>query len=135
MTGPRFHHAHLFAADLDATLAFWRRWFGAAILYDGAVAGARNVFVDVGGGRLHFCDQPPRNHGRTAVHHLGIRVENLAALVGRMREAGVAFRSPVREHATFRYIMCAAPDGVLLELFEPIADATDDPALTRYFFD
>ena len=133
VAGPRFHHAHLFAADLDATLDFWRRWFDAAILYDGAAAGARNVFVDVGGGRLHFYDQPPRDHGRNAVHHLGIRVESLKALVERMREGDVAFRSSIREHATFRYVMREAPDGVLLEPFEPVVEATEDPAPTRYF--
>ena len=43
-----------------------------------------------------------------------------------------AFRSEVREFGNWRYIMCAAPDDVLLELFE--IDVGDmPPALADYF--
>src|SRR5437867_8998039 len=76
-----FHHAHLFASDLEAALAFYRRWFGAEVAWDGFFAGVRNVFVRVGSGRLHFYDQPPPALGRNAVHHLGIRVHGLESLI------------------------------------------------------
>jgi hypothetical protein len=44
------------------------------------------------------------------------------------------FRSGVREFGTWRYIMCPAPDDVLLELFE-IETASMPLQLARYFGD
>ena len=45
---------------------------------------------------------------------------------------GVSFRTSVREFGSWRYVMCAAPDGVLLELFQ-IDTQKMPPALARYF--
>jgi predicted enzyme related to lactoylglutathione lyase len=61
------HHAHLFASDLDAALKFYQEMFGGKILADLNMAGARNVFVAVGKGRLHFYDQPPKDEGNGAI--------------------------------------------------------------------
>ena len=91
---------------------------GGELVHDGELAGARNVFMRVGRGGLHIYDQPPRDQGRGAIHHIGIRSDDLRGLVARMKERGVRFRSEIREFDTWRYIMCAAPDDVLLELFE-----------------
>ena len=99
---------------------------GGEVIYDGVLAGSRNVFMRIGRGGLHLYDQPPRDTGRGAVHHIGIRSDDLRALVARMTEAGVRFRSEIREFGTWRYIMCAAPDDVLLELFE--FDPEHEPA-------
>lgn len=129
-----FHHAHLFASDLDAVIAFYRRWFGAEIAWDGMFAGSRNVFLRIGSGRLHFYAQPPRDHGRNAVHHLGIRVRGLEALVARMRDGGVNLEGAIRRHPEGIYLMLEAPDGVLLELFEPDPAGLPDAAV-RYFID
>ena len=57
------HHAHLFAVDIDATLAWWCRHLGAKGFFDEVLAGARNVFVGVGTGRLHIYDQAPKDRG------------------------------------------------------------------------
>jgi hypothetical protein len=51
-------------SDLVASLEFYRRWFDAAVVAGFTYAGARNVFVAVGSGRLHFYDQPPRSTER-----------------------------------------------------------------------
>lgn len=116
------HHAHLFASDIDATLAWWQRHMGARVLYDGVLAGARNVFIAVGAGRLHIYDQPPRDAGRGAVHHLGVRVKGLREVWQRLQGDGVQSQHGLREHEGWRYVMVAAPDNLLLELFE-----FDDP--------
>lgn len=129
-----FHHVHLFASDLDAAIAFYRRWFGAEVAWDGMFAGSRNVFLRIGSGRLHFYAQPPRDHGRNAVHHLGIRVRGLEALVARMRDGGVNLKGAIRRHPEGIYLMLEAPDGVLLELFEPDPAGLPDAAV-RYFID
>ncbi len=128
------HHVHLFARDIDATIAWWRDMLGARVVFDGALAGARNVFLRVGQGGLHIYDQPPRDAGRGAIHHVGIRSDDLPALVARMKARGHSFRSEIREFGSWRYIMCAAPDDVLLELFQ--FDPEHEPQeATRYLRD
>jgi catechol 2,3-dioxygenase-like lactoylglutathione lyase family enzyme len=126
------HHVHLFAANLDASIAWWRDMLDGQVAYDGDFGGARNVFMKVGKGRLHLYEQKPRGAPAGAVHHVGIQCRDLPALVARMKDKGMEFRSDIREFGNWRYIMCAAPDGVLLELFE--IDTADMPEqLAAYF--
>jgi catechol 2,3-dioxygenase-like lactoylglutathione lyase family enzyme len=126
------HHVHLFADDLDATVAWWRIHLGGEVIFDGEFGGARNVFMRVGSGRVNFYDQPAREGGGGAVHHIGIRTDDLTALEQRLRAAGIAFRSGIRDFGSWKYIMCPAPDGVLLELFEADASQLEGDA-ARYF--
>ncbi len=126
------HHVHLFAADIDAAVAWWREKLGGVVAFDGEFGGARNVFMEVGRGRLHLYDQPPRGAPGGAVHHVGIQTDDLPALHRRLAALGVPFRSGIREFGSWRYIMCEAPDGVLLELFQ-IDTGDMPPALARYF--
>lgn len=128
----RLHHTHLFASDIEASLDFYRRWFGAEVLGDEIFAGSRNVLLAVGDGRLNFYDQPPRDRGRNAVHHLGIQTDDLATLVERMRAGGVVFRKPITEVDQLSYVMVEGPDNVLIELFE--ADAADHSGGTARWF-
>lgn len=117
------HHAHLFAADIDHTVAWWRHHMGAKVLFDGTLAGARNVFIAVGSGRLHIYEQRPRDQGRGTIHHLGLRVKSLREVWARLAAEGLNSPHGLREYDGWRYVMISAPDGLLLELFE-----FDDPA-------
>lgn len=112
------HHVHIFASDIDASLTFYAKWFGARVIWDDIFAGARNVFVQIGGGRLHFYDQPPQGNGINTFHHLGIQVDDLDALYLRMKEGGFLLHQPVKRFKEGAYLMVKAPDDVLLELFE-----------------
>ncbi len=129
-----FHHAHLFSRDLDAAVQWYGEALGGVVCFDGDFGGSRNVFMRVGSGRLHLYSQPPRDDGRGAVHHLGFIVDDLRALHTRLVALGVPLRSGVREFGSWRYLMCPAPDGVLLELFQIDVDAMP-PALAAYFGD
>lgn len=133
MSRARLHHTHLFASDLERSLDFYRRWFGAEVVADETYHGARNVMVEIGGGRLNFYDQAPREQGRNAVHHLGVQVEGLAKLVNDMAAGGIEFRSQIRTGPALDYIMVEAPDGVLLELFELHEGAPQTPGEQRWF--
>ncbi len=113
------HHVHLFASDIDASLKFYAEWFGAKVIWDGIYANARNVFVQIGGGRLHFYDQPPRGNGKNTFHHLGIQVDDLDGLYKRLEQEGFPLRQPIKRFGGSAYLMAEAPDGVLLELFSP----------------
>jgi len=114
------HHVHLFASDIDRTIAFWREYFGAVIVLDIGYAGARNVFMRVGEGRLHLYDQPPKHAGAGTVHHLGIETNELDALAARLGGDGISV-TDIRRHPEGDYAMAEAPDGLLLELFQPNA--------------
>ncbi|WP_051215681.1 VOC family protein [Granulicoccus phenolivorans] len=128
------HHVHMFASDVDATIAFYQRWFDAHVAWDGGYAGARNVFLKIGLGAMHLYDQAPRDLGRNAVHHLGIQVVGLEDLYARMEQAGLDLRNPIRVTGGSKYFMLAAPDNVLLELFEPGA-GREPEARAYYGFD
>jgi catechol 2,3-dioxygenase-like lactoylglutathione lyase family enzyme len=128
------HHVHLFSRDLNAAIDWYVRALGAEVYYDGDFGGARNVFMKVGTGRLHFYSQPPRDDGKGSIHHVGIRTSDLAGLHRRLLAMGTPFKSGIREFGTWRYIMCPAPDNVLLELFEIDVDSMP-PELARYFAD
>ncbi len=112
------HHAHLFASNLDESLRFYREMFGAQVVFDTKAAGSRNVLLRLGAAHINFYDQPPKDTGRGVMHHLGIRTANLEALVASMKQKGFEFRKEIADLGTFKYVMAAAPDGVLLELFE-----------------
>lgn len=117
------HHVHLFASDMAATLDWWQRHLGARVLFDGRLAGSRNVLIGIGRGRINIYDQPPRDRGRGGVHHIGVRVRGLAAAWARLRADGITSPNGLREQDGWRYVMIEAPDHVLIELFE-----FDDPA-------
>ena len=116
------HHAHVFASDIDMTIGWWRRHMNAKVFFDDTLAGSRNVFLAVGTGRLHIYDQAPKDHARGAIHHLGIKVQNLRDVWPHLQTQGISSPNGLREHGTWRYVMVSAPDDVLLELFE-----FDDP--------
>ena len=116
-------HAHLFASDVDETIRWWSEMLGARVVFDLEVAGARNVRLAVGRGFIHLYDQPPRVVGSGSVHHLGIQTDDLEGLVASMETKGFHFQRPIKDFGAMKYVMAAAPDNVLLELFES-ADMT-----------
>lgn len=128
------HHVHFFATDIDATIAWWQDMMGGKVIYDGDFGGARNVFMRVGSGRLHLYEQEPRDEGKGAIHHVGIRTDDLEALEQRLRTAGVEFRSSIRDFGAWKYIMCPAPDNVLLELFQ-VDETQLEGGAAEYFSD
>ena len=111
-------HVHIFASDIETTVSFYRMMFGARMVYDTSLVGRRNVRLDFGGAAIHVYDQKPRSADRGLIHHLGIRTDDLDNLVRSMQAKGVAFRKDIADAGSFRYIMCEAPDGVLIELYE-----------------
>ena len=127
------HHTHLYASDVDRSISFWRDHFGAVVLVDTEFAGARNVFMRVGEGRLHLYAQPPKHVGAGTVHHLGVETDELDALVARLKSAGVSV-TDVRRHAEADYAMAQGPDGLLLELFQPHAERVGEALIKAGYF-
>lgn len=116
------HHVHLFASNMDENLQFYREMFSARVLFDLEMVGARNVMISIGSTKINFYDQPPKDQGRGAIHHLGIETEDLEALVGHMKSKGFKFKKTIKKLGIWKYIMAEGPDHVLLELFEVVKD-------------
>ena len=112
------HHVHLFAADIEKSLSFYQEFFGGEVVLDLEVAGARNIFMKVGTGRIHFYDQSPKRPGPGSIHHFGIQTDDVERDYRRMKAAGVPFNKDVVDLGYMKYIMVPAPDSVLIELFE-----------------
>jgi catechol 2,3-dioxygenase-like lactoylglutathione lyase family enzyme len=111
-------HVHIFATDLSVTVAFFRKMFDAALVWDEDAAGARNVRHRLGNAFVQVYAQPPKAPRGGAMHHLGIETDDLDALVERMKANGHVFRNAIREEPKFRYVMTAGPDDLLIELFQ-----------------
>lgn len=112
------HHVHAFASDIEASIRFYTEMFGGEVLVDDTFAGARNVFIRIGEGRLHLYDQAPKRAGAGSIHHFGIRTDDIGGMVERLKARGVELRKPVTDLGAWRYVMVPAPDDVLIELFE-----------------
>ena len=122
------HHTHLMSADVEAAVRFYAEHFGGEVVADLEFAGARNVFMRVGRGAIHFYDQPPNRRG--PVNHLGMCVDDLDGCVAELEAAGLRPR-PIVDTGMGRYSMVEGPDGVLLEVFEPPAGL--DERMRDYF--
>jgi catechol 2,3-dioxygenase-like lactoylglutathione lyase family enzyme len=119
------------ASDIDETIAFWTEGFGAEIVFDKEFAGARNVFMTVGQGRLHLYDQAPKNLAQAAVHHLGVQTDEIEAVVGRLRDIGISV-TDIRAEPDASYAMAKGPDDLLVEIFQPTPEAV--PRELRAYF-
>jgi len=111
-------HAHIFASDPAVTVRFFQTMLGATVVLDEMVAGVRGIRLQIGRAFIQVYDQPPKAPRGGAVHHLGIETDDLDGLVRKMTSQGFDFRNPIREDKTFKYVMIAGPDDLLIELFE-----------------
>ena len=118
----QLQHTHIFATDIEATLRFWQDMFGARVLFDTEIAGARNVMIAIGSGRINIYDQPPQEGKGGAYHHLGIQTDDLPALIEHMKSQGFQFQGHVSDYGYMKYIMAMAPDNILLELFQVVPE-------------
>jgi catechol 2,3-dioxygenase-like lactoylglutathione lyase family enzyme len=116
--GNHIHHVHIFASDLNKTIKFYEDIFDGKIVLDMVLAGARNVFMKVGTGRIHFYDQSPKFSGRGSIHHFGIQTDDIKSVVKKLKSNGVAFTKDIVDAGFWKYIMVPAPDDILVELFE-----------------
>ena len=111
-------HAHIFASDAAATVDFFQTMLGGTVVWDDVVAGVRGIRLQIGRAFIMVYDQPPKAPRGGPFHHLGIETDDLAGLVARMKSCGFVFRKPIQEDKTFKYVMIAGPDDLLIELFE-----------------
>jgi catechol 2,3-dioxygenase-like lactoylglutathione lyase family enzyme len=112
------HHVHIFASDIDKSIKFYEEFFGGRVILDLELVGARNVFMRIGSGRLHFYDQPPKTPGKGSIHHFGIQSDDIEEVVSKLRSGGVVLKKGISDLGFWKYIMVPAPDEILIELFQ-----------------
>ena len=126
------HHVHIFASDIEKSIKFYQEFFGGKVILDAELAGARNVFIKIGNGRLHLYDQPPKNPGKGSIHHFGIQTDDVEKVVSKLISGGVVLKKGISDLGFWRYIMVPAPDEILIELFQ--VDKTKlPPEYLNYF--
>jgi len=127
------HHVHIFASDIQKSVRFYEDTFGGEVVLDMEVAGARNVFMKIGNGRIHFYDQPPKHPVRGSIHHFGIQTDDIEAVVNKLRADGGDLKKGITDLGFWKYIMVPAPDEILIELFE--VDKSKIPEPFQTYFD
>lgn len=127
------HHVHLFASNLEKSLDFYKEAFGGKIILDEDMAGARNIFMRIGTGRIHFYDQAPQYPVRGNIHHFGIQTDDIESVVKKLKAMGVPFAKEIVDLGSWKYIMVPSPDNVLIELFQ--VDKSQMPEEQRSYFD
>ena len=112
------HHVHIFASDIHKSIRFYEEFFAGSVILDSELAGARNVFMRIGKGRLHLYDQPSKNPGKGSIHHFGIQTDDIEEVVNKLRSGGVVLKKGMTDLGFWKYIMVPAPDEILIELFQ-----------------
>ena len=126
------HHVHIFASEINKTIKFYKDFFDGKVVFDMELAGARNVFMKVGNGRIHFYDQPPKLSGRGSIHHFGIQTDDIQGVADKMKSKGIVFTKDITDAGFWKYVMVPAPDDILIELFE-VDKKQIPPELLDYF--
>lgn len=112
------HHVHILALDIEKSIKFYQEFFGGKVILDAELAGARNVFIKIGNGRLHLYDQPPKNPGKGNIHHFGIQTDDIEEVISKLISGGVVLKKGISNLGFWKYIMVPAPDEILIELFQ-----------------
>ncbi len=109
--------------DVQAAIDFYTRHLGFAVNTSAAPA-----FADVVRGPLRLLLSGPTSSGARATpddaagagrNRIHLVVDDLDADIGRLRDAGLSFRSDVVAGPGGRQILLADPAGNLIELFQP----------------
>jgi catechol 2,3-dioxygenase-like lactoylglutathione lyase family enzyme len=127
------HHVHIFASNIEKSIKFYEEFFGGKVILDAELAGARNVFIQIGNGRLHLYDQPPQNPGKGSIHHFGIQTDNIEEVVSKLTSKGITLKKGIADLGIWRYVMVPAPDEILIELFQ--VDKTKLPPQYADYFE
>jgi catechol 2,3-dioxygenase-like lactoylglutathione lyase family enzyme len=124
---------HIFASNIEKSIKFYEESFGGEIILDAELAGARNVFIKIGNGRLHLYDQPPKSPGKGSIHHFGIQTDDIEGALSKLRSGGVVLKKGITDLGFWKYVMVPAPDEILIELFQ--VDKTKLPPRYAGYFE
>ena len=127
-----FDHVHLIASDVDRSVEFNVRMFGAEVANRGLVSGQPQVWLDLAGTLLIIRGRRPTDEPvegkNTRVDHFGVRVDDLERAAAELKAKGARFTvEPTAFNPTTKVAFIEGPDGVRIELLErsgPAGSAT-----------
>ena len=126
MTTPdQYASVRYLVTDVQAAIDFYTTHLGFAVNTSAAPA-----FADVVRGPLRLLLSGPTSSGARATpddanaagrNRIHLIVDDLDAEIGRLRDAGLSFRSDLVSGPGGRQVLLADPAGNLIELFQPAA--------------
>jgi catechol 2,3-dioxygenase-like lactoylglutathione lyase family enzyme len=121
MTVRGLHHAGLYVASLERSIAFYRDVFGLGVI-EQLTFGTENIaFLYIGSSQLELIEANTAARPAGVVDHIALEVTSLDRLIQHLRERGVTLLDqapiPVPDlHA--RIFFCLGPDAERIELLE-----------------
>lgn len=136
---PSLHHTAFVVTDVDRSIAFYERFFGAELevrfdhegkalaeLHGLPVADATLALVRIGDARLELFQFRKPDDGRfVAVRacdigstHVAVAVDDVASKYEEMTQAGIEFTTPPVDGGGYVVAFCVDPDGNRLELLQ-----------------
>jgi len=115
------HHAGVYVANLERSIAFYQAVFGLAVAERFAFGAEQIAFLAVGTARLELIEASgaPRHTG--IVDHVALEVDDLGPLLPHLRAHGVTLLDEVPvsvPELNARILFCTGPDGERIELID-----------------
>ncbi|MBI3127766.1 MAG: VOC family protein [Candidatus Tectomicrobia bacterium] len=121
-----YHHIHLASPDPAGAAAWYVKHLGARITADADLRGARNVRLMVGEALLNIRASragerhaPAPANAHYGFNHICLAVDDLDEALRDAEAKGALFAEPLFHLPSGRGFFLEAPDGVLVEIFEP----------------
>jgi catechol 2,3-dioxygenase-like lactoylglutathione lyase family enzyme len=117
-------HIHLRSLDPEKAAQFYVEMLGATLRSRSFHGEALRVVIDLGGVQLFIEQVPPQTPMPPlppffGIEHIGLRVENLNAVVADLRSKGARFVvEPNSPRPGLKLAFIEGPDGVRIELLE-----------------
>jgi catechol 2,3-dioxygenase-like lactoylglutathione lyase family enzyme len=127
MTPLRCDHIHLIAANVEETVQWYCRVFGAKVTFEGRFRGSKVHYLDMGGmtfivfGKLEHeaAPMPGTVEPKCGVDHFGFSVGDLGAALDELRASGVGILAgPIDVRPGLRIAYIEGPDRIRIELSE-----------------
>jgi len=118
------HHAGLYVASLERSIAFYGGAFGLEVAERFSFGGEQLAFLRVGQARLELIESSAsrvRTSSAGVVDHVALEVDDLDALIGRLVQQAVTLLDPAPVPVpalNARILFCEGPDGERIELLE-----------------
>jgi lactoylglutathione lyase len=116
------HHAGVYVASLERSLAFYGEVFGLTVAERFEFGGESLAFLRAGAGFVELIESTvPGSRSTGVIDHVALEVDNLDELVLLLRQHGVTLLDPAPlpvPRLSARILFCEGPDRERIELLE-----------------
>jgi len=123
----RYHHLHLLCSNLQSTEDFFTEMLGAKLIErrkfgkaDGAVLDLNGITISLKGTQEGDRVVGDSSQQRYGYDHLGLEVGDLDEAYEELRGKGLTFSVPPTKIETGKMAFFKGPDGITIELFQPL---------------